>query len=85
MSAIHKIDVPYGETDADFVEIEMLDDFRMHLQHVRRVSIRLWIAVCVYLMAAIVHKQLDLPGTLHRTLQLLSSTRLRKCLCMRST
>jgi len=25
-----------------------------------------------YLMVAIIHKELDLPGTLHRTLQLLS-------------
>ena len=29
-------------------------------------------AVAVYLMVAILHKQLNLPGTLHRTLQLLS-------------
>lgn len=36
------------------------------------VKTQIWIAVCVYLMVAIVHKQLDLPGTLHRTLQLLS-------------
>ena len=33
---------------------------------------QIWIAVCVYLMVAIVHKELDLPGTMHRTLQLLS-------------
>jgi hypothetical protein len=36
------------------------------------VKTQIWIAVCVYLMVAIVHKELDLPGTLHRTLQLLS-------------
>ena len=36
------------------------------------VKTQIWIAVCVYLMVAIVHKQLELPGTLHRTLQLLS-------------
>lgn len=36
------------------------------------VKTQIWIAVCVYLMVAIVHKQLGLPGTLHRTLQLLS-------------
>ena len=36
------------------------------------VKTQIWIAVCVYLMVAIVHKELNLPGTLHRTLQLLS-------------
>ena len=33
---------------------------------------QIWIAIAVYLMVAILHKQLRLPGTLHRTLQLLS-------------
>jgi hypothetical protein len=33
---------------------------------------RIWIAVCTYLMIAILHRQLKLPGTLHRTLQVLS-------------
>jgi hypothetical protein len=36
------------------------------------VKTQIWIAVSVYLMVAIIHKQLKLPGTLHRTLQLLS-------------
>ncbi len=36
------------------------------------VKTQIWIAVSVYLMVAILHKQLKLPGTLHRTLQLLS-------------
>jgi len=36
------------------------------------VKTQIWIAVCVYLMVAIIHKQLNLPGTLHRTLQMLS-------------
>jgi len=36
------------------------------------VKTQIWIAVAVYLMVAILHKQLKLPGTLHRTLQLLS-------------
>jgi len=36
------------------------------------VKTQIWIAVSVYLMVAILHKQLALPGTLHRTLQLLS-------------
>jgi hypothetical protein len=36
------------------------------------VKTQIWIAVSTYLMIAILHKQLKLPGTLHRTLQLLS-------------
>ena len=36
------------------------------------VKTQIWIALAVYLMVAIIHKQLSLPGTLHRTLQLLS-------------
>ena len=36
------------------------------------VKTQIWIAVGGYLMVAILHKQLNLPGTLHRTLQLLS-------------
>lgn len=36
------------------------------------VKTQIWIAVTTYLMVAILHKQLKLPGTLHRTLQLLS-------------
>jgi len=36
------------------------------------VKTQIWIAVAVYLMVAIIHKQLRLPGTLHRTFQLLS-------------
>ena len=36
------------------------------------VKSQIWIAVAVYLMVAIIHKQLSLPGKLHRTLQLLS-------------
>jgi hypothetical protein len=36
------------------------------------VKTQIWIAVCTYLMIAILHKQLKLPGTLHRTLQILS-------------
>ena len=33
---------------------------------------QIWMAITVYLMIAILHKPLNLPGTLHRTLQLLS-------------
>lgn len=36
------------------------------------VKTQIWIAITVYLMVAILHKQLSLPGTLHRTVQLLS-------------
>ncbi len=36
------------------------------------VKTQIWIAITVYLMIASQHKQLHLPGTLHRTLQLLS-------------
>ena len=36
------------------------------------VKTQIWIAVCTYLLIAILHKQLKLPGTLHRTLQILS-------------
>lgn len=36
------------------------------------VKTQIWIAVSVYLLVAIIHKQLKLPGKLHRTLQLLS-------------
>ncbi len=36
------------------------------------VKTQIWIAVTTYLMITIIHKQLKLPDTLHRTLQLLS-------------
>jgi len=36
------------------------------------VKTQIWIAVSTYLLVAIIHKQLGLPGNLHRTLQLLS-------------
>lgn len=56
--------------------------FRWIKQHLRikhfygtspnAVKTQIWIAVTTYLMVAIIHKQMKLPGTLHRTLQLLS-------------
>ena len=56
--------------------------FRWIKQHLRikhfygnspnAVKTQIWIAVAVYVMVAILHKQLQLPGTLHRTLQILS-------------
>lgn len=36
------------------------------------VKTQVWIAVIVYLLVAILHKELSLPGTLHRTFQVLS-------------
>ena len=33
---------------------------------------QIWIAVTTYLMVAIIHNQVKLPGIFHRTLQLLS-------------
>jgi hypothetical protein len=36
------------------------------------VKTQIWIAVTTYLLVAMIHKQLGLPGNLHRTLQLLS-------------
>ena len=36
------------------------------------VKTQIWIAVAVYLMVAIIHKELNLAGSLHRTFQLLS-------------
>jgi hypothetical protein len=36
------------------------------------VKTQIWVEICTYLMIAILHKQLELPGTLHRTLQVLS-------------
>ena len=56
--------------------------FRWIKQHLRikhfygtspnAVKTQIWIAVTTYLMVEIIHKQMKLPGTLHRTLQLLS-------------
>jgi transposase len=36
------------------------------------VKSQIWIAVAVYLLVAILHKELKLPGSLHRTMQILS-------------
>lgn len=56
--------------------------FRWIKQHLRikhyygtspnAVKTQIWIALCVYLMVAILHKRFKLPGTLYRTLQILS-------------
>ena len=39
---------------------------------VNAVKSQIWIAVTVYLIVAILHKKLKLPGSLHRTMQILS-------------
>ena len=36
------------------------------------VKTQVWIAICVYVLVAILKKQLDLPGSLHKILQILS-------------
>ena len=56
--------------------------FRWIKQHLRikhyygtspnAVKTQIWIALCVYLIIAILHKQLSLPGSLYRTIQVLS-------------
>lgn len=56
--------------------------FRWIKQHLRirhfygnstnAVKTQIWISITVYLIVAIMHKELKLPGTLHRTFQLLS-------------
>ena len=56
--------------------------FRWIKQHLRirhfygnslnAVKTQIWISVIVYLIVAILHKEMKLPGTLHRTFQLLS-------------
>lgn len=61
-------------------EVELF--FRWIKQHLRikhfygnsanAVKSQIWIAVAVYLMVAILHKELKIPGTLYRTLQILS-------------
>lgn len=61
-------------------EVELF--FRWIKQHLRirhfygnganAVKSQIWIALAVYLMVAILHKELNFPGTLHRTLQVLS-------------
>jgi hypothetical protein len=56
--------------------------FRWIKQHLRikhffgtspnAVKTQVWIAVSIYVLIAILHKELSLPGSLHRTLQILS-------------
>lgn len=57
--------------------------FRWIKQHLRirhfygnstnAVKTQIWISVIVYLIVAILHKEMKLPGTLHRTFQILST------------
>ena len=67
-------------------EIELF--FRWIKQHLRLrgffsnnhngVAVQIWTALCAYLLVAIAHKQLALPGSLHRTLQIISISALEK-------
>ncbi|MDR1279785.1 MAG: IS4 family transposase, partial [Opitutaceae bacterium] len=42
------------------------------------VAIQIWTAVCAHLLVAIAHRQLTLPGSLYRTLQIISISPLEK-------
>ena len=67
-------------------EIELF--FRWIKQHLRLrgfysnnrngVAVQIWTALCTYLLVAIAHRQLALPGSLHRTLQIISISALEK-------
>ncbi|MDR1011276.1 MAG: IS4 family transposase [Opitutaceae bacterium] len=67
-------------------EIELF--FRWIKQHLRLhgfysnnrngVAVQIWTAVCAHLLVAIAHRQLTLPGSLHRTLQIISISSLEK-------
>jgi hypothetical protein len=67
-------------------EIELF--FRWIKQHLRLrgffsnnrngVAVQIWTALCAYLLVAIAHRQLALPGSLHRTLQIISISALEK-------
>ena len=47
---------------------------RFYGNSLNAVQTQVWIAICVYLVVAILHRQLNIPHTLHRTLQILSVT-----------
>ena len=67
-------------------EIELF--FRWIKQHLRLrgffsnnrngVAVQIWTALCAYLLVAIAQRQLALPGSLHRTLQIISISALEK-------
>lgn len=67
-------------------EIELF--FRWIKQHLRLrgfysnnrngVAVQIWTAVCAHLLVAIARRQLVLPGSLHRTLQIISISALEK-------
>lgn len=48
------------------------------------VKAQVWIDVSIYVLVAIIEKQLRLDASLHTLLQILSVTRSRKCLCKKS-
>jgi hypothetical protein len=49
-----------------------------HGTSLNAVQTQIWIAICVYVMVAIIHKRLLRPDSLHRTLQILSVTPFEK-------
>jgi len=67
-------------------EIELF--FRWIKQHLRLrgfysnnrngVAVQIWTAVCAHLLVAIAHREQALPGSLHRTLQIISISALEK-------
>jgi len=67
-------------------EIELF--FRWIKQHLRLrgffsnnrngVAVQIWTALCAYLLVAIAQRRLALPGSLHRTLQIISISALEK-------
>jgi IS4 transposase len=67
-------------------EIELF--FRWIKQHLRLrgffsnnpngVAVQVWSAICAYLLVAIAKQRLELPGSLHQTLQIISVSALEK-------
>jgi hypothetical protein len=47
---------------------------RFYGNSINAVQTQIWVAICVYLIVAITHRELHVPHTLHRTLQILSVT-----------
>jgi IS4 transposase len=51
---------------------------RFYGTSINAVQTQIWIAVCVYLIIAIIHREINLTYPLHRTLQILSVTPFEK-------
>jgi hypothetical protein len=55
---------------------------RFYGNSMNAVKTQVWIAVCVYVLVAILKKELELPQNLHSILQILSvSTASKRCCC----